>query len=185
MHWSSIRSKSALAHRRRTDRLFETKRRDLRQHRLHRLRRCCLFSDPRKNVLIGLRPMTAGSTDDADGTDAIFSIRAHPNHSRPGAAFTRERDLDAQAFGVVHDQAFPGQQHVQAAVAEPTALRGELPQPYPDRLIVGSPGSLADRRAVRSNHRTRPPLAHLERGTQVTDDLALGDGRHHFLWRSP
>ena len=40
---------------------------------------------------------------------------------------------------MVHDQAFPGQQHVQAAVAEPTALRGELPQPYPDRLIVGSP----------------------------------------------
>src|SRR5262249_6225436 len=64
MHWSSIRSKSTVAHRRRTDRLFETKRRDLRQHRLHRLRRCCLFSDPRKNVLIGLRPMTAGSTDD-------------------------------------------------------------------------------------------------------------------------
>jgi hypothetical protein len=40
--------------------------------------------------------MTAGSTGDADGTDGVFRIRAHPNHSCPGAAFTRERYLDAQ-----------------------------------------------------------------------------------------
>jgi len=37
-----------------------------------------------------------GSTDDADGADGIFSTRAHPDHSRPCPAFTRERDLDAQ-----------------------------------------------------------------------------------------
>jgi hypothetical protein len=39
--------------------------------------------------------MTAGSTGDADGTDGVFSTRAHPD-SRPCAAFTRERYLDAQ-----------------------------------------------------------------------------------------
>jgi hypothetical protein len=39
------------------------------------------------------------STDDVDGTegtDGIFSIRAHPDHSRACQGFTRERDLDAQ-----------------------------------------------------------------------------------------
>jgi hypothetical protein len=32
--------------------------------------------------------MTAGGTDDADGADGVFGARAHPDHSRPGAAFT-------------------------------------------------------------------------------------------------
>jgi hypothetical protein len=68
---------------------------------------------------------------------------------------------------VVYDQALPGQQDVQAAVAKPAALRGELPEPDPDRLIVGSPDSVTHRGAVRLNHRTRPSLAHLKRGTQV------------------
>ena len=39
---------------------------------------------------------------------------------------------------MVHDQALPGQQDVQAAVAKPAALRGELPEPDPDRLIAGA-----------------------------------------------
>jgi hypothetical protein len=64
----------------------------LRQHRQHRLHDSCLSSDPSK-VCSGAR---TGSTDDADGTDGIFGTRAHPDHSRSGAAFTRERDLDAQ-----------------------------------------------------------------------------------------
>ena len=40
--------------------------------------------------------MTAGSTDHADGTDGVFSTRAHPDHSRARAAFPGKRDLDAQ-----------------------------------------------------------------------------------------
>jgi hypothetical protein len=68
---------------------------DLRQHRQHRLHDPGLFSDPSQDGLIGSRPMTGGSTDDADGTDAAFSTCAHPDHSRPCTAFTRERDLDA------------------------------------------------------------------------------------------
>src|SRR5262249_49644189 len=45
--------------------------------------------------LDALRPITAGSTDDADGTDAIFSTRTHSDHSGARPASTRERDLDA------------------------------------------------------------------------------------------
>jgi hypothetical protein len=48
---------------------------DLRQHRQHRLHDPCLFSDPSQDGLIGSRPM-------------IFSTCAHPDHSRPCAAFT-------------------------------------------------------------------------------------------------
>jgi hypothetical protein len=46
--------------------------RDLRQHRQHRLHEQCLFSDPSQDGLIGSGPMTGGSTDGADGTDGIF-----------------------------------------------------------------------------------------------------------------
>src|SRR5512132_778953 len=66
----------------------------LRQHRQHRLRDRGLFSDPRKIGLIALRCTTA--TDDADGADGVFSIRAHPDDPRPCAAFPGKRDLDAQ-----------------------------------------------------------------------------------------
>jgi hypothetical protein len=51
---------------------------DLRQRRQHRLHDPCLFSDPSQDGLIGSRPMTGGSTDDADGADGIFGTRAHP-----------------------------------------------------------------------------------------------------------
>jgi hypothetical protein len=47
---------------------------DLRQHRQHRLHDPCLFSDPSQDSLIGSRPMTGGSTDDADGTDGAFVL---------------------------------------------------------------------------------------------------------------
>ena len=45
-------------------------RRLLRQHRQHRLHDRCLLSDASKVALIAPRPMTVGSTDGADGTDA-------------------------------------------------------------------------------------------------------------------
>src|ERR1700731_817369 len=56
--------------------------------------RCCSFRDPSKAGLIAVRAIPAGGTDDADGSDGIFSARAHPDHPRPQPAFTRERDLD-------------------------------------------------------------------------------------------
>src|SRR5262245_26307531 len=51
-----------------------------------------LFSDRSKVGLIASRPNT-GSADDADDTDGVFSIRAHPDHSRPCAAFSGKRDF--------------------------------------------------------------------------------------------
>jgi hypothetical protein len=43
--------------------------------------------------LIASRPITSGSTDDADGG---FGTRAHPDHSRPCTTFPEKCDLDAQ-----------------------------------------------------------------------------------------
>src|SRR5215468_8669597 len=48
------------------------------------------ISDLRKDGLIASRPITAGGTDGADGSDAIFTTRAHLDHSGSCAAFTRE-----------------------------------------------------------------------------------------------
>ena len=111
-------------------------------------------SDAKCPTLVG----ALGDGDRRPRAESPLAARA-PAHLQPFLA------VESAQLLVVHDQALPGQQDVQAAVAEPAALRGELPQPYPDRLIIGSAGSVADRRAVRPSHRTRPPLAHLERGT--------------------
>jgi hypothetical protein len=46
--------------------------------------------------LIASRPITSGSTDDADATDGGFGTRAHPDHSRPCTTFPEKCDLDAQ-----------------------------------------------------------------------------------------
>jgi hypothetical protein len=59
-------------------------------------RHSCLFSYPREDGLIASSSITAGSTDDADGADAIFRTCAHPDHSRHLTTFTGKRDLDAQ-----------------------------------------------------------------------------------------
>jgi hypothetical protein len=45
--------------------------------------------------LIPSRPIAVGSTDDADGADAIFSLPAYFDHSGPGSTFPRERDFDS------------------------------------------------------------------------------------------
>jgi hypothetical protein len=55
-----------------------------------------LILDPSKASLIAVRAIAAGGTDDADGADGVFSARAHPDHSGPQPAFTRERDLDSK-----------------------------------------------------------------------------------------
>ena len=52
-----------------------------------------IFSDRSK---VGSGP-GARSTDDADGTDAIFGARAHTDYSCPCAAFPGKRDLDPNA----------------------------------------------------------------------------------------
>ena len=41
--------------------------------------------------------------------------------------------------------------------------------------------ALAYRHPNASDGSARPPLAHVERSTQVSDSLSLGGGRHHFF----
>src|SRR5262245_51381001 len=72
-----------------------------------------------------------------------------------------------------------------AAAGPPAAplsrLRCEFAQACAHARVVRSNAAVADRTAVRPEHRTRPPLAHLEHAIQVSDSLALGSGRHHFF----
>jgi hypothetical protein len=48
----------------------------------------------RKDGLDRPETHTAGSSDDADGTDAIFSTRTHRDLPRSISAFAREGNLD-------------------------------------------------------------------------------------------
>jgi len=68
----------------------------LRQQHQYRLQDRYLFSEPSTNGLSTLGPITAGSTDDANGADGMFAPCGHPDHSRPTPTFTRERDLDTE-----------------------------------------------------------------------------------------
>src|SRR5215468_8864163 len=77
-------------------RLPETEGGSLRQQRQHRLQGQCLFSD-RNAAWIALRVISTNATDDADGTDGLFSCCAHRDHSCPCAAFPGKRDLDPNA----------------------------------------------------------------------------------------
>ena len=81
---------------------------------------------------------------------------------------------------MVHRKALPSQQDMQAAVTEPAALMRQGPQPLPQFRIVRPARPIPHRHAHTANGPARPPLAHVERGTQVSDSLSLGSGRHHF-----
>src|SRR5262245_42141030 len=100
---------------------------------------------------------------------------AAPAHLQPFLA------VETAELLVVHDQALAGKQDVQATITEAAALRCEFAQACAHARVVRSNAAVADRTAVRPEHRTRPPLAHLEHATQVSDSLALGSGRHHFF----
>ena len=46
---------------------------------------------------IAVTAITAAGTDDTDGADAIFRLRAYLYHPGPGSTFPRERDFNTQA----------------------------------------------------------------------------------------
>lgn len=78
-------------------RTWPTQRRGLRQFRQHRLHERASFGlmvRSSNHELIDPRPIAGTATDGADVTDGIFTIRAHPYHSGPAPALTRERDLN-------------------------------------------------------------------------------------------
>ena len=45
---------------------------------------------------IAVTAITAAGTDDTDGADAIFRVRAYLNHPATGATFTREGNFDPE-----------------------------------------------------------------------------------------
>jgi hypothetical protein len=72
---------------------------------------------------------------------------------------------------VIHDKAFVLEQKMQPPIAKPSTHAGELTQTSPQHRIVRSAAAIAHRCAIRSNHRTRPPLADRKRNSQVSADL--------------
>jgi hypothetical protein len=85
-----------------------------------------------------------------------------------------------QAF-VVHHEALPSQQDVQAPVAEAPPHMGQTSQPCPQFCVVGPVAPISHRHPYAADRSARPPLAHVERRTKVSDSLSLGSGRHHFF----
>src|SRR6202008_3737166 len=55
------------------------------------------------------------------------------------------------------------------------------PQPTPQVCIIRSAGLIPHRHSHAADRPARPPLAHVDRSTQVSDSLSLGSGRHHFF----
>src|SRR5690606_26292593 len=82
---------------------------------------------------------------------------------------------------VVQADALPVEQDVQAPIAEAPALGRHLPQPVPDRPVVGTHTSIAHRSPVRSDRRARPALAHPMRVAEMSHGLPSGGGRYHFF----
>jgi len=70
---------------------------------------------------------------------------------------------------------------MQPSVAEPPADVGQFVQSRPYQPIVRPAAAIADRCAIGSERRTRPPLADLKRDPKVSDGLSPGGGRHHFF----
>src|SRR6185436_4992869 len=70
---------------------------------------------------------------------------------------------------------------MEPSVAEPPANGGQLAQARSHQRIVRPAAAEADRCAIGSERRTRPPLADLIRDPKVSDGLSPGGGRHHFF----
>src|SRR6516225_6309333 len=98
--------------------------------------------------------------DRRPGAESPLAARA-PTHLK--ALLT----VETAKLLVIHDQPLAGEKDVQAPVAEPTPLRSQLTQSCSHGCIIWPRTTIADRGPVRLQNRTRPPFAHLERGTQV------------------
>src|SRR5580658_4126908 len=57
-------------------------------------------------------------------------------------------------------------------------------QALPQFCVVRSAAPIPHRHPHAPDNGARPPLAHVERRTQVSDSLSLGSGRHHFFPRA-
>lgn len=67
------------------------------------------------------------------------------------------------------------------ACPEAPPLARQLAQPLPNESIIRAPGAVAHRRAIHSQHKARPPLAHTVTGTDMSNGTPHSCGRHHFF----
>ena len=82
---------------------------------------------------------------------------------------------------VVHREALPSQQDVQAPVTEAPPHMGQTSQPCPQFCVVGPAAPISHRHPYAADRSARLPLAHVQRRTSLSDSLSLGSGRHHFF----
>jgi hypothetical protein len=92
---------------------------------------------------------------------------AAPAHLQPFLA------VEASELLVVHDETLAAHQHQQTAIAEPAADRRRFAHAGTHGRIVRLIAAIAHRRAIDPECRTRPPLAHLKRGTKAGDATRL------------
>jgi hypothetical protein len=89
--------------------------------------------------------------------------------------------IEPEQVFVVHREALPSQQDVQAPVVEARPHMGQTSRPCPQFCVVGPVAPTSHRHPYAAARSARPPLAHVERRTKVSDSLSLGSGRHHFF----
>jgi hypothetical protein len=84
---------------------------------------------------------------------------------------------------VVRRQPLSLQQQAQPAIAEPPSFGSQRTQSGPQRPIVATASSVADRCPVSTEDHTRPPLADVVRLTRSNHSGPPCHGPHHFLRR--
>src|SRR6185295_16394962 len=84
---------------------------------------------------------------------------------------------------VVHDVTLASEQHVQAPIAEASSLVRQRLHALAENGIAVSSHPVSDRRPAATQDVTRPPFAHAEPGSEMSDSLSLHGGRHHFFPR--
>ena len=87
--------------------------------------------------------------------------------------------IEAPDLPQVHLFALPLQRLVQAAIAKPPLLAGQLPQTTSQHSIAWSPMSIAYNASSCLNHLARLPLTHFVLLSNVRDSLPPRSGRHH------
>lgn len=69
---------------------------------------------------------------------------------------------------------------MQPSIAEPAAFASQFPQAFPQIRIVRTTAAVAAQRTIRTDHRTRPSLAHLVPVHKNCDRFTPHGGRYRF-----
>lgn len=120
---------------------------------------------------------------------ALIRMRRRRQRHRPHGTELLARALSyRQSFAsvepinalAIHDPTFTHQQDVQASVAEPRTLSGELAHPRHKRCRLHAPMVIATRRTMQLRERARTTLTDSSR-LQELDNLPSHGSRHHLF----